>query len=861
MSQSTTLSSTLTAAQLAAMDGEQIVKMGRELIAQLGDDPERFHGNIWPGNIHFDEDGKAVLGDGSNAPVSERTPEQIEYMAPEAFWENRFGRDADLYSIALLMYTAYNGGRLPFTDSQAPKDTERAQALRTRMKGGEIPLPDGASEAVADILHRALRYETNGRYATSGSMLHDLSETDEALPSQAPEEEPVSDPQAAAAAAATGMAGVSLVSELASIPKEEVRPIEAEAGVSASSILMEQELRDIDRAESGAFDKDEPEPLEDIFAQPEPTKAETEPPEAAEPSEAEKTAETSVDAKASDAAVAEESATPPDMSAHENNKPKTPSKSGGKSKKKKKSAPKPVAGIVDLEAASEGAEAEASSMKGAQEQSASDEAAQPEVPQEAAVEPEVSPEKPEDTTPETAKMPQKTAPKKSAQTAKKSGQGAKKNPQTEKNSASTPSEKPAGTAEKKKQYTVQKDVDRREEAAVRRKNRRGAVVAIGVGVLVIAGLIGVTAYSLGAFEKEQPVVLVTAEPTTETTAAPTEPPVQEEEVAAVPEYHFTASVADFDWDELENVGLAVLDGQDAFDAAVAAAEEAELENAWIGARWLDAADAPDGEAGWYWLDGTQLPENSSFWAENEPSAGSGGRLMMRRMANGNWRFHAVTREQYESGEYEALGCITDGSGMAAIPTPAPTATPEPTPEPTQTPTNYSVYVPSYTTATAAPTTVPDGGSGTTTPSATATPEATAAPEKYLATRSDLSWSSHARSDLLALQGTTDFASVTEFLDAYNTAHADAPLRNVWLGAEYRDAEGERAAGWYWLDGTALSEQDNTHWAEGQTGESGSKLMLRYVDESWQFYAVSDTQYGDGTAYAHCGTLKLNPAAQ
>lgn len=835
MSQSTTLSSALTAAQLAAMDGEQIVKMGRELIAQLGEDPERFHGNIWPGNIYFDEDGKAVLGDGSDAPVSERTPEQIEYMAPEAFWENRFGRDADLYSIALLMYTAYNGGRLPFTDSQSPKDTERAQALRTRMKGGEIPLPDGASEAVADILHRALRYETDGRYATAGSMLHDLSETDEALPSQAPEEEPVSDLQAAAAAAATGMAGVSAVSEPAPIPREEVRPVEAEAGVSASSILMEQELRDIDRGAGKASRKEDPEPLADIFAQPEPEKPEAEPPVAEEAETQETAAQPSAAAETPEetAAKAEEAAPQADAYARENDKPKAPSKAGGKSKKKKKSAPKPVAGIVDLEAE-----------------------------EEAKTEPVPEKAEPPEGAPEAAAQPEKQAESepKPAQTAKKSATTPKKNPQTAAKAAPTQGARPA-----KKQYTVQKDVDRREEAVARRKNRRGAIVAIGVGVLVIAGLIGVTAYSLGAFEKEQPVALVTAEPAVEATAAPTEAPVQEEAVAA-PEYHFTATAADFDWDELENVGLAVLDGQEAFDAAVTAAEEAELENAWLGARWLDAEDAPNGKGGWYWLDGTQLPENSSFWAEDEPAAGSGGRLMMRHMASGSWRFYAVTREQYESGEYEALGCITDGSGMAAIPTPAPTATPEPTPEPTQVPDSYSAYVPTYTVATAvpatqAPTTLPDGGSATETPSATAAPESTAEPEKYLATPSVLSWSSHEQSDLLALQGAADFASVTAFLDAYNSAHADAPLHNVWLGAEYRQAEGEQAAGWYWLDGTALSEQDNTHWAEGQTGETGSKLMLRYVDESWKFYAVSDTEYGDGTDYANCGTLKLNPAAQ
>ena len=73
---------------LKEMTPDQAVKMVRELCAQLGADAESFHGNIWPDNIRIDWDGKAVLGDPSEEPANRREAEQVEYLAPEFFWDN-----------------------------------------------------------------------------------------------------------------------------------------------------------------------------------------------------------------------------------------------------------------------------------------------------------------------------------------------------------------------------------------------------------------------------------------------------------------------------------------------------------------------------------------------------------------------------------------------------------------------------------------------------------------------------------------------------------------------------------------------------------------------------------------------------
>lgn len=728
MSQSTTVLSALTPAQMAAMDGERIVKMGRELLACLGSDPDSVHGNIWPGNIYFDEDGKAVLGEGSEAPVSARTPEQIEYMAPEAFWENGFGRAADVYSIALVMYTAYNGGCLPFTSSQEPTDLERAQALRTRMKGAELPGLEKASEAVNAIMQRALHYGAEERYLTAEALLHDLGETDEALPSEAPDEEQPADPEAAAAAAATGMAGVSIVAELKAIPKEQMRPEEAQAGVTASRILMEQELGA--PAQMAAPTAGATQPLADIFGAPQ--KAEKAP--------------DSVDSDENEPAQAKESV------------PSEPAKSVSAAK------------------------------------------------------------------PETGKA--------SSALRKKGGKQASG---------------AAGTATRQKRTT--------------------AAIIIAAGVLVIGGLIAVTAYSLGAFEKQQPVILVTAEPTTETETETTAETTEETTAETVVKtYSFKAHQTDLYWDELENVGLAVLDSQEAFDAAVAAAEKAGLENLWIGARYLEADEAPDGEAGWYWLDGTQLPENSAFWGENEPSAASGGRLMLCRSKAGAWSLCAVTREQFESGEYENLGCVTDGSGMTAVPTIAPTATPEPTEtleeETTASAYYYSYSGSSYSSSSTSTSTSTSAPTATSAPEATTapTPEATETPEKYTAAASDNSWSAlQSESALLTIASAAELEELTQFIDTYNTSNEDSPIYNLWLGAQYlaADEEAGRAAGWYWLDGTALAA-DDAAWAEGESAKTdGCKLMLRYVNSAWNYYAVTESEFTEGqsSTYQNTGVVQ------
>lgn len=255
--------------------GERVVKMGRELCSALETEKES-HGNIWPGNVNLDEDGKATLGEGSKVPVSSRSADQVEFLAPETFWENESTPASDAYSIALIMYAAYNGGRLPFADADGDESASRAKALRARMKGQEIPPLENASPAINAILAKALAYESADRYENPAELLRALSETDEALPSTPPaEEEELREPEkpqaeeTAEKVPAEEVAAVEVASEETTSAEEpevtpeetpepenengkrlsmaELRPEEAAAGITADSIVMESELENMGR--------------------------------------------------------------------------------------------------------------------------------------------------------------------------------------------------------------------------------------------------------------------------------------------------------------------------------------------------------------------------------------------------------------------------------------------------------------------------------------------------------------------------------------------------------------------------------------------------------------------------------------
>lgn len=156
------------------------LKLVRELCAQLVGDTDSFHGCIWPGNITLSADKKWTLGPGSDVPVAQRQADEVEYLAPEYFWDGAKSAAADVYSLGLFLYAAYNRGRMPFqAKNKTLTDKDRSAALRRRMKGEAVAVTGSISAEMKAIISKALSYDPEKRYISASELLAALEEAPE----------------------------------------------------------------------------------------------------------------------------------------------------------------------------------------------------------------------------------------------------------------------------------------------------------------------------------------------------------------------------------------------------------------------------------------------------------------------------------------------------------------------------------------------------------------------------------------------------------------------------------------------------------------------------------------------------------
>lgn len=140
-----------------------------------------FRGGIWPGNVTFVE-GSAAIGPYHEKGLKEMGPNAIEYIAPEQFWKGETSPACDTYSIGLMLYTALNGGLLPFFEEKeeyTPQD--RAAALQKRMRGNDMVYPRYACRELGDVILCAVEFEAEDRFPCPAALKAAL----EALPEEA----------------------------------------------------------------------------------------------------------------------------------------------------------------------------------------------------------------------------------------------------------------------------------------------------------------------------------------------------------------------------------------------------------------------------------------------------------------------------------------------------------------------------------------------------------------------------------------------------------------------------------------------------------------------------------------------------
>ena len=140
---------------------------------------DRFHGGIRPDNISVRDD-LVHLGGTLQHGVGEFTPQELEYMAPELFWDGIRSSAADVYSIGLVLYSIYNYGRLPFWPSSgAITPNARASALQKRMSDETIVPPVKADAELSAVILRALAFRTEDRWANVAALKEALLTCDE----------------------------------------------------------------------------------------------------------------------------------------------------------------------------------------------------------------------------------------------------------------------------------------------------------------------------------------------------------------------------------------------------------------------------------------------------------------------------------------------------------------------------------------------------------------------------------------------------------------------------------------------------------------------------------------------------------
>ncbi|MBQ2895772.1 MAG: protein kinase [Oscillospiraceae bacterium] len=160
------------------MDGIALaLQLCDAVLAAVGRDG--FHGGVRPDNIVVGEEG-VTLGSRLEHGVGEFTPQELEYMAPELFWDGVRGSAGDVYSLGLVLYSIYNGGRMPFWPEQADATPNlRASTLQKRMSRQEISAPVNAGEELSAIILRALAFSVEERWADVQELRNALSDCQE----------------------------------------------------------------------------------------------------------------------------------------------------------------------------------------------------------------------------------------------------------------------------------------------------------------------------------------------------------------------------------------------------------------------------------------------------------------------------------------------------------------------------------------------------------------------------------------------------------------------------------------------------------------------------------------------------------
>ncbi|MBQ8969701.1 MAG: serine/threonine protein kinase [Lachnospiraceae bacterium] len=172
---------------------KEVIQLGIDICSalELCARQKVIHRDIKPENIFVNQFGSYKLGDFGIARKLENVTGGMSqkgtynYMAPEVEKGGQYDLTVDLYSLGLVLYRLLNHNLLPFLSSENQLSPNgRMEAVRKRMDGAELPPPEEASEAMAQVILKACSYEPSGRYQSASEMKQALERVTAGEPSE-----------------------------------------------------------------------------------------------------------------------------------------------------------------------------------------------------------------------------------------------------------------------------------------------------------------------------------------------------------------------------------------------------------------------------------------------------------------------------------------------------------------------------------------------------------------------------------------------------------------------------------------------------------------------------------------------------
>jgi len=144
--------------KITKMDKQELCEfvsaLCRKVVLEVGTRGRR--GGIYPENISVNENGTICLGPVGQEPLE---GQEKEFAAPEIYWKGQLSSASDVYSVGMLMYYAFSGGKLPL-------EGECDDPYLRRMGGGDLPAPKAAGRRIGEIIEKCMRFRAAERYQT-----------------------------------------------------------------------------------------------------------------------------------------------------------------------------------------------------------------------------------------------------------------------------------------------------------------------------------------------------------------------------------------------------------------------------------------------------------------------------------------------------------------------------------------------------------------------------------------------------------------------------------------------------------------------------------------------------------------------